>query len=118
MTIAIGRLKAAKRNVTARDSQVCLSASIRWKFSRPTNRSGWSWARLMFVTLKINEAIIGNKVNARNPKIHGDRKMRPQRASFRARADLPSDGRRNQPRRSMRGGITGGRGTAAKRPPG
>src|SRR6266850_5061841 len=71
----------------------------------------------MFVTLKISEAMIGKNVKARKPISHGDRKMRPQRASFLARADLPSDGRRNQPRRPTDGGITGWTGTAAKRPP-
>ena len=47
----------------------------------------------MFVRLKTSDAIIGRNVNARKPMSHGDRKISPQRASFRPRADRPSDGR-------------------------
>ena len=75
MISAIGRFSAAKRNVTPSASQVVWSLKSRSQLVRPMNASGFSWARLMFVNVKMNDATIGRNVNARKPMTHGAMKM-------------------------------------------
>ena len=75
MIRAIGRLSAAKRNVTPSDSHVVGSLKSRCQLLRPTRASGFSWARLMLVNVKMNDATIGSNVNARKPMIQGAMKM-------------------------------------------